>query len=131
MRLTILTALSLACCAATAASAAQHPREIGKETTIPFARQQGLRDWQEGPTQDVFYVQDYRNDWYRVQLSGPCIGNMATIDIAYTTDTMGAFDQFSKVFSTDYPRMTCAVLSIKTSLPPPARQKHPHDDKAH
>ena len=119
---TLILSLSAALCA-TAAYAAEHQRPIGKETTIPFADHHGLRDWDEGPSQDEFYVQDYRNDWYKVKLSGPCIGNMASLRIAYTTGPGGTFDQFSRVFSTDFPDMTCSVLSIRTSLPPPDRQK--------
>lgn len=126
MRITRLLFVPLVGLAAAGASAAQHQRPIGQETSIPFADQHGLRDWREGPSRDVFYVQDYRDKWYRVQLSGPCIGNMASLRIAYTTGPGGAFDRFSRVFSTDLPRMTCSVVSIKTSPPPPGRQK---DDK--
>lgn len=119
----LILALAAATTGSTVASAAQHQRQIGKETTIPFASHHGLRDWEEGAKQDEFYVQDYRNDWYLVKLSGPCIGNMASLRVAYTTGPGGSFDQFSRVFSTDFPEMTCSVTSIKTSLPPPDRQK--------
>jgi hypothetical protein len=119
----LILALAATAAGATAASAAQHQREIGKETSIPFASHHGLRDWSQGADQDEFYVQDYRNDWYKVELSGPCIGNMASLRVAYTTGPGGSFDQFSRVFSTDFPEMTCSVTSIKTSLPPPDRQK--------
>ncbi|MBY8828639.1 DUF6491 family protein [Hephaestia mangrovi] len=118
----------LALSGATGALAAQHERPIGKETSIPFADHHGLRDWAEGPTDDQFYVQDYRNDWYLVKLSGPCIGNMTALRVAYTTGPGGAFDLFSHVFSTDYPEMTCAVTSITTSLAPPERQKKQKKD---
>jgi hypothetical protein len=129
MRMISLALLSLAALSATAASAADRQRPIGKETSIPFANHHGLRDWEEGPSKDVFYVQDYRNDWYRVELSGPCIGNMASLRVAYTTSPTGDFDRFSQVSSTDFPHMTCSVLSIKTSLPPPDRQKKGKQDK--
>ncbi|HEU4962215.1 MAG TPA: hypothetical protein VFT56_17635 [Sphingomonas sp.] len=122
MRIVSTVVLALATFSA-AASAADRQRPIGKETTIPFAAHHGLRDWEAGPTRGLFYVQDYRRDWYRVRLSGPCIGNMASLSVAYTTSPTGAFDRFSQVFSTDFPHMTCSVLSIQTSLPPPERQK--------
>ena len=124
MRMISAALLALVALSATAASAADRQRPIGKETTIPFAGHHGLRDWEAGPTRDVFYVQDYRRDWYRVRLSGPCIGNMASLSVAYTTSPAGSFDLFSRVYSTDFPHMTCSVLSIQTSLPPPQRQKH-------
>ena len=114
-----------ALCGATAGSAKQPDRPIGQETSIPFADHHGLRDWSKGPTDDQFYVQDNHNDWYLVTLSGPCVGNMASLRIAYTTGPGGAFDQFSRVFSTNFPEMTCSVISIKTSLAPPDRQKKP------
>ena len=119
----VIAPLILALAVTTAASAAQHQRQIGKETTIPFASHHGLRDWAEGPSRDEFYVQDYRNDWYQVKLSGPCIGNMASLRIAYTTGPGGTFDRFSRVFSTDFPEMTCSVMSIRTSLPPAGQHK--------
>jgi len=115
--------LALTAIGATAAPAATRQRSIGQETTIPFANHHGLRGWAEGADQDEFYVQDYRNDWYKVELSGPCIGNMASLRIAYTTGPGGTFDRFSRVFSTDFPEMTCSVMSIRTSLPPAGQHK--------
>lgn len=123
MRIVTPLIFALAAAGATAASATTHQRPIGKETSIPFASNHGLRGWAEGADRDEFYVQDYRNDWYKVELSGPCIGNMASLRIAYTTGPGGTFDRFSRVFSTDFPEMTCSVMSIKTSLPPPGHQK--------
>ncbi|MGN6271293.1 MAG: DUF6491 family protein [Sphingomonas sp.] len=123
MRVTIPLILALAAAGATAASATTRQRPIGQETTIPFASHHGLRSWAEGADENEFYVQDYRNDWYKVELSGPCVGNMASLRIAYTTGPGGAFDRFSRVFSTDFPEMTCSVMSIKTSLPPPGHEK--------
>jgi hypothetical protein len=129
----IVPALTVALAAAsltTGATASDHrQRQIGKETSIPFASQEGLRDWERGSSDDILYVQDYRLDWYRVQLSGPCISNLGSLRVAYTTGPGGTFDQFSQVYSTDFPHMTCSVLSIKTSLPPPDRQ-HAHKHKA-
>jgi len=112
---------------AAAASAAQHHRPIGKETTIPFASNGGIRNWDAGPPNSgVIYVQDRRLDWYQVQMSGPCIQSKGgPLTVVYTTDNSGAFDTFSKLTFPDYAGRTCGVKSITTSLPPPGQPGAP------
>ncbi|MBR0552845.1 hypothetical protein [Stakelama marina] len=104
---------------------AQHApdREIGKETSIPFADHDALRNWQAGKQSNILYVQDNRRRWYRVELSGPCLDHISGYRIAYSTGPTGSFDTFSKVYSNRFPGMVCSVVSVKTSLAP--------DDKDH
>jgi hypothetical protein len=109
------------------ASAAQHHRPIGQETTIPFASNGGIRNWEAGPPKSgIIYVQDRRLDWYRVEMSGPCIESRGgPLTVVYTTDNSGAFDRFSRLTFPDYAGRTCGVTSIKTSLPPPGQPGAP------
>ena len=95
---------------------------LGHETTIPFAGNGGLRDWEPGvPNSGVVYVRDRRQRWYQVTLTGPCVRDRALDTLSYTTDTNGTFDRFSRVSVARYPQQVCGVTSIRTSLPPPAR----------
>ena len=132
MRMTsALTAAFATAAFATSASAAQHQRPIGKETTIAFASNGGIRNWEAGPPKSgIIYVQDRRLDWYRVEMSGPCIESKGgPLTVVYTTDNGGAFDTFSRLTFPDYGHRTCGVKSITTSLPPPGQPgapKKPH-----
>jgi hypothetical protein len=132
MRLTSVLTAAFAIAAFTgSASAAQHQRQIGKETAIPFASNGGIRNWQAGPPKSgIIYVQDRRLDWYRVEMSGPCIETKGgPMTVLYTTDNNGRFDTFSKLTFPDYADRTCGVKSITTSLPPsgqPGAPKTPH-----
>lgn len=127
----IIFGVAAALAIASTANAAQHGREIGKETTIPFASNGGIRNWEAGPPKSgIVYVQDRRLDWYRVEMSGPCIQSKGgPLTVLYTTDNGGAFDTFSKLTFPDYANRTCGVKSITTSLPPPGQPgapKKPH-----
>jgi hypothetical protein len=117
LRQTLVLAIALI---AAPALAAPQQQGVGKETSISFAGNGGLRNWQAGPRgSNRVYVQDRRLRWYAVQLSGDCIrGNNGSPTFRYTTDANGRFDTFSRVSSSDTPYAVCAVESIKTSLPP-------------
>ena len=127
MRMILLTAAGVAVSLAAGASAAQHSRPIGKETSIPFASNGGIRNWEAGPPKSgIIYVQDRRLDWYRVEMSGPCIQSKGgPLTVIYTTDNSGMFDTFSKLTFPDYANRTCGVKSITTSLPPPGQPGAP------
>jgi hypothetical protein len=104
------------------AARSQQHRQVGVETTIPFADRHALREWEAGAANDVLYVQDYRDNWYRVRLNGPCADDLSGPYVAYTTRPTGTFDRFSRIYSTELPARTCGVTSIKTSLPPTERR---------
>ncbi|TPG41008.1 hypothetical protein EAH79_07685 [Sphingomonas koreensis] len=122
MRISLAATLALAAASfASGAVAADRHRPIGKETTIAFASNGGIRNWEAGPPKSgIIYVQDRRLDWYRVQMSGPCVESKGgPMTVRYTTDNNGAFDTFSKLTFPDYANRSCGVKSIQTSLPPP------------
>ena len=109
------------------ASAAQHHRPIGQETTIASAAGGGIRNWQAGPKgSDILYMQDRTLNWYRVQMSGPCLKQAPDIQtMTYTTDTSGQLDTFSTLHFVNLPGLSCGIRSIKTSLPPPGQPGAP------
>ncbi|AXJ94545.1 MULTISPECIES: hypothetical protein [unclassified Sphingomonas] len=108
-----------------AAVTAQTPAatDTGKETSIPFASNGGLINWQSGPPDSgIIYVQDRTLRWYKVTLSGPCgQGAIDPLGLTYTTDPTGTFDQFSQVRIGRFPDQTCGVASIRTSGAPPGQ----------
>lgn len=117
-KLAFFTLLALAA----PAVAAQH-RPIGTETTIAFAGNGGLRDWERGGVKsDILYVRDRTEQWYEVKLSGPCRFDLSTDTLLYSTDSNGIFDRFSTVRVASLPYQTCGVKSIVTSLPPRGHQ---------
>ncbi|WP_145961019.1 hypothetical protein [Sphingosinithalassobacter portus] len=98
-------------------------RELGVETTIPFADSNGIRNWEVGPVgSNDLYVQDSRRDWYRVQIAGPCMTNPSSFQLVYKTGPMGSFDTQTKVASSDFPGQWCSVISVQTSAPPPGHR---------
>lgn len=105
------------------AGAAPADRPVGRETTIEFASNGGLRDWQRGPAgSDIVYVRDRTERWYQVTLTGPCARYATQDALVYTTDNNGTFDTFSRVsVPRQMPGAVCGVTSIKTSLPPPGQ----------
>lgn len=130
MRFVPALSLAFVACLSTAAVASDHSqRPIGKETSIPFASNGGIRNWEAGPPKSgVLYVQDRQLKWYKVQMTGPCIQSKGgPLTVQYTTDNGGQFDTFSKLTFPDYAGRTCGISSIKTSLPPhgqPGAPKH-------
>ncbi|GAA4768011.1 hypothetical protein GCM10023219_12310 [Stakelama sediminis] len=98
-------------------------RVVGRETTIPFASQQGLYSWTAGPTDSSVYVQDNFGKWYLVKMAGPCMMNNIGIGLAYSTGPTGSFGPFSKIYSTEPPHMSCPVISVTNALPPASHRK--------
>ena len=60
-----------AAAALTVPAAAQQRPQYGQETTIAYAGNGGIRNWESGPG-NVVFLQDRTYRWYRVELSGPC-----------------------------------------------------------
>tara|TARA_B100000678_G_scaffold220820_1_gene188156 strand:- start:696 stop:1097 length:402 start_codon:yes stop_codon:yes gene_type:complete len=89
------------------------------QVTISFAGNGGLRNWTKGDDDSSLYVQDRTLRWYYVGLSGPCLRNVATNSIGYTTDPNGQLDQFSNVFDLTRPEQRCRVTSIVRTAKPP------------
>ena len=119
--------LVLAATAATIAFAptaqAQKHRVIGQETSIAFASNGGIRNWERGPRgSNLLYLQDRTLRWYQVQLNGPCLDLSIRQTLIYQTDPLGRLDTFSTISSADRPQIRCQIKSIKTSLAPPQQK---------
>jgi hypothetical protein len=115
-------------CAATTQQQQQRP--LGVETSIPYAANGGIRNWEAGPPDSgILYVQDRNLDWYKVEMSGPCIETRAgPMTVHYTTSATGRLDTFSELSFPDYPGRTCGIKRITTSLPPPSQPGAPDTD---
>ncbi|WP_174279143.1 DUF6491 family protein [Sphingomonas bacterium] len=117
----MLFALALSLVAGGSAQARSRP--LGAETTIPFASNGGLRDWQRGGAQsDALWVRDRTEQWYLVRLSGRCRFDFPLDTLIYTTDPSGIFDRFSTVRVGSEPYQVCGVRSIVASAPPPGHE---------
>ncbi len=92
------------------------PGVSDRETTIPYG---DVRQSVRGHG-DVFFVKDRDNHWYRLQFNAGCAGS--------TTDANGLVfnhhgssqevDRFTTVLIPEE-RRSCAIQSIRQSLPPP------------
>lgn len=113
-----LAALSLAL------PAAGQTRTYGKETSIAFAANGGIRNFDTGPRgSDIVYLQDRTLRWYQVTLTGPCFPNRAQDTAIYRTSPNGRFDRFSSIASARFPERTCGVTSVLRSDAPPGHPK--------
>jgi hypothetical protein len=115
-KLAILAALA----AASVPASAQISQKIGAETTIPLNRAGGIRTYivdQADPT--IVHMQDQRQRWYRVKLSGAClpVDNQAALITRTRFDNR--LDRQSFVGSNRYPGRVCGIDSIVNAVPPP------------
>ena len=116
----LLPLLPLALAAPVAAGTVSPPHLAGvsdEETTIPsgtieqFVRGKG----------DVLFVRDRTAHWYRLTLNAGCLKAAPSID-AVTFDFGGAatqIDRFTRVTLDGPDPRTCAIASIRASVPPP------------
>lgn len=94
----------------------------GSETVITFAGGGALREWQRGPNgAGHLFVKNRTEQWYRVELTGPCRLDRPLDTLSYTTDSNGVFDRFSRIRIAHLPGQLCGVRSIRRSTPPPSR----------
>ena len=115
--LTLLTTAALAL-AAQAAPATPAPQE----TTIAFAANGGIHNFEAGPRgSGVVFLQARNLRWYKVTLSSDCLPNGAFQTLIFKTNVNGTFDRFSRIGSTRYPGRLCGVNSIVRSDPPPGQ----------
>ena len=96
------------------------------ETTISYAGNGGLRDWQRIEKEPrILYARDRAERWYRIAMTGPCGTRDASETIIYTTDSNGTFDRFSSISTARYPDQMCRVTSIRRTPPPPSIRSRP------
>lgn len=92
--------------------------QSGREASIPFANNGGIRDWQADRDQGL-WVQDIHRNWYYAKLMSPCIGLNFATSIGFDTRPMGTFDKFSSIVVPREGR--CVVQSFTPSGAPPTK----------
>lgn len=113
-----LIASLIAAAVATPVAATAQERAVGRETTIAFASNGSLRNWQAGPSgSNIVFVQDRRGLWYQLKLSGPCLTSPSD-GFGYETNNAGGVDLNTPIWSLRNPNARCGIESIKTSNAP-------------
>jgi hypothetical protein len=101
----------------TPAGAAPAPA-AADEARIPFPNRGGILRMQ-ADGDDLLYVQDRHQDWYRAQLYGPCFGLSRALGIGFDTRGSSDFDRFSTIVVGDE---RCQIRSLTRSGPPPSKR---------
>lgn len=117
LNVALIAGLIAGAVAAPVAATAQD-RAVGRETTIAFAANGGLSNWQAGPSgSNSVFVQDRRGLWYQLKLSGACLTSVSD-GLGYETNNAGGVDLNSPIWSLRNPNARCGIESIKTSNAP-------------
>ena len=107
---------------ATALPASAQVKTYGEQTFIIDVGNGGIRRFDKaGGDGSTISLQDRRQRWYQVVLTGPCFPDVGQDTIVYRTNPDGRFDRFSYVGSTRYPGRTCGVTSVLRSDAPPGQ----------
>jgi hypothetical protein len=99
-----------------AAAAAPGPAQV----SIPFANHARAIRTFEAVGDDILYLQDRRDRWYRAELGGSCFGLKWANAIGYDTRgrlTLGSGDSIL------VEGQRCMIVSLTASEPPPRRHR--------
>ena len=115
----ILRVTGLAALALTAWTAVPAIAQGAAETSMPFANQGGVRDWQADGDSKI-YVQDASGKWYLATLSVPAADLPFATKIGFETKGADTLDRFGVLIvqGARYP-----LSSLVQSGPPPAKPK--------
>ncbi len=86
---------------------------------IAFANNGGIRNWQ-ADGQKTLYVQGNGAQWYKAEFLSNCTGIDFAEQIAFETETSGAFNKFSSVLVEG---RKCPVSSFEKSDKPPTKKE--------
>ena len=92
---------------------------VEQEARIPFLHISRFRTFR-AVDRETLYIENRRNQWYRVSLLGHCPGLPYTMTIGVDTRGSQTLDRFSTLL-VDGDR--CAIRSVVRSGPPPPRQR--------
>jgi hypothetical protein len=99
---------------------AQGDRGTGGETTIALNRSGGIRSYVvDRGDHRIVHMQDQRQRWYRVTLSGECLPVDGQAALITRTRFDSRLDRQSTVSSNRYPGRVCGIDSIVQAAPPP------------
>ncbi|SOB86483.1 hypothetical protein SAMN06297144_1588 [Sphingomonas guangdongensis] len=103
-----------------AAASVQSERRASGETTIPLNRSGGIRSYVvDHGDHRIVHMQDQRQRWYRVTLSGECLPADGQAALITRTRFDSRLDRQSTVASNRYPGRVCGIDSIVHAAPPP------------
>jgi hypothetical protein len=115
----LLLALAALAAAAAPVDPARPPAE--QEVQIPFADFGEIRSFQAW-SDDVVYLQDRHDQWYKARLLGPCYGLSWAMGIGVDTGGGPMFDRFSRLI---VGRELCSIQSLtRTGKPQRPGKKH-------
>jgi len=98
------------------------PAPAAQEVRIPFADFHGIRSFHADDDR-IVYLQDYRRNWYRAELNGPCFGLPWARRIGVDNRGSSTFDRFSILIVGDE---RCMIGSLSRSEGPPRRAARRH-----
>lgn len=87
-----------------------------REASIPFAAENGIRDWQADGSQGL-WVRANSGAWYYGRFSFPCTGLQFKEALHFKFNPDGSFDRWSAVLTREQGR--CIFKSFETSAGPP------------
>ena len=98
------------------------PAEAGAvgEPSIPFAAENGIRDWQADGSQGL-WVRANSGAWYYGRFSFPCTGLQFREALRFKFNPNGSFDRWSAVLT--HEQGSCLFKTFETSTGPPKPMK--------
>lgn len=96
--------------------AAQAPT-LGRETSIAYAGNGGIRDW-EGDGAGGMFLRDRTGQWYHASFVGQCPNLGWSRTIVVNTDPLGTLDKFGSI---DTASGRCSIASLVKSKAPLSR----------
>ncbi len=93
-----------------------------REASIPFAAENGIRDWQADGSQGL-WVRANSGAWYYGRFSFPCTGLQFKEALRFKFNPDGSFDRWSAVLTREQGR--CLFKTFEASAEPPKSVKQP------
>ena len=115
----IILAFAAAASLCGGAAASEPAAPAAQEARIPFLHISRFRTFR-AVDRETLYIENRRNDWYRITTLGHCPGLPFAMTIGVDTRGSPTLDRFSTLV-VDGDR--CAIQSVVRSGPPPPRQR--------
>lgn len=99
--------------------AASTPTPVTAEASIPFATQNGVRDWRARDGKGI-WLQARSGQWLYARFLAPCSGIEFETSIRVLPSANGTLDKWGGISSRNTGR--CSFASLVRSDPPPSRK---------
>lgn len=103
-----------------AASAAYAPAPPPAQVSIPFANHRRAIRTFEAVGDDLLYLQDRRDRWYRAELGGGCFGLRWANALGYDTRSRLTLGRGDSILVEG---QRCMIVSLTLSDPPPKKRR--------